>query len=137
MIEFLKTYQNILWCLTIVSALLFFLSLILIPWLLIRIPDDYFICRKSNPFSRISKLSFIQILILIIKNLLGLLLLICGVAMLLLPGQGILTILLSITLVDFPHKRRFELWLISRPMVLNTVNRLRKRAGTSPLKIKE
>ena len=137
MIEFLNTYQNILWCLTIISALLFLISLILIPWLLIRIPADYFICINRNPFTSLSKLSPIKIFLLIAKNILGVILLICGIAMLLLPGQGILTILLSITLIDLPHKRKFERWLISLPMILKSVNALRKRAGTSPLRVND
>lgn len=136
MIEFLKNYQDFLWCLTIVSALLFAISLILIPWLLIRIPRDYFITKNSHTGSSLKRLSIFRLCLLIIKNILGIILLLCGIAMLILPGQGILTILLSITLMDLPHKRKFEFWLISRPLILTTVNALRKKSGVPPLLMK-
>jgi hypothetical protein len=43
------------------------------------------------------------------------------------PGQGILTILLGIMLLDFPGKRRFEYWLVSRPKIFAAINKLRHR----------
>jgi hypothetical protein len=69
------------------------------------------------------------------KNLLGALLVLAGLAMLVLPGQGILTILLGLAFLDLPGKRRAELWLVSRPPVLAAVNRLRLRAGREPLQL--
>jgi hypothetical protein len=56
-----------------------------------------------------------------------------GVLMVFIPGPGILTILLGVTLLDFPGKRRLELKLISRPEVLRGVNAIRARYGRPPL----
>jgi hypothetical protein len=71
------------------------------------------------------------------KNLLGYLLIAAGIAMLVLPGQGVLTILLGFILVDLPGKYRFERWLVTRPLVLRSINRLRRRAGRDPLIFEE
>jgi hypothetical protein len=49
------------------------------------------------------------------------------------PGQGVLTILLGVMLLDFPGKRGLELKLVSRPKVLNTINRIRHRFDRPPL----
>jgi hypothetical protein len=49
--------------------------------------------------------------------------------MLVLPGQGVLTILLWFILMDLPGKYRFERWLVARPLVFKSINRLRHRAG--------
>ena len=49
------------------------------------------------------------------------------------PGQGILTILLGIMLLDFPGRRKLEHKLVSRPQVLKTINKLRHRFGKPPL----
>jgi hypothetical protein len=59
---------------------------------------------------------------------LGLLLSLPGI-----PGQGLLTVLIGLMLVDFPGKLRLERWLIGLPRVLQTVNRLRQRYGRPPL----
>lgn len=56
-----------------------------------------------------------------------------GALMLVLPGQGILTILISITLLDFHGKFRLQRWVVSRPGVLDSINWLRKRRGRDPL----
>ncbi len=71
------------------------------------------------------------------KNLLGYLLIVAGIAMLVLPGQGVLTILLGVILVDLPGKYRFERWIVARPLVLKSINRLRQRAGRDPLVLAE
>ena len=49
------------------------------------------------------------------------------------PGQGVLTILAGVLLVDFPQRRRLERALIGRPGVLPRINRLRARFGRPPL----
>ena len=72
-------------------------------------------------------------MLLAAKNLLGYLLIVAGIAMLLLPGQGVLTMLLGFIMVDLPGKYRFERWLVARPLVLRSINMLRRRAGREPL----
>ena len=49
------------------------------------------------------------------------------------PGQGLLTILIGLMLIDFPGKHRLERTIISRPKILRTVNRLRARYDKRPL----
>ena len=68
-------------------------------------------------------------MLLITKNLLGIVLLIAGLAMLLVPGQGLLTIVVGMLLIDFPGKFRVERWLVTRRQVWRSINWLRKRAG--------
>jgi hypothetical protein len=58
-----------------------------------------------------------------------------GVAMLVLPGQGVLTIITGLLLLDFPGKYRFERWLVRRGPVLRGVNWLRDRAGRQALRL--
>jgi hypothetical protein len=65
----------------------------------------------------------------------GFVLLAAGIAMLVLPGQGILTMLIGISLVDFPGKRQLERKLIGQPAVLNAINKMRQRFGQPPLTV--
>jgi hypothetical protein len=71
----------------------------------------------------------------ILKNLLGVFLILLGIMLSLpgVPGQGILTILLGVIMLDIPGKRPLEARLIKRPNVLSAVNRLRARFGKTPL----
>jgi len=99
----------------LVSAAIFVLSLLLKRW------------QDMNPIFRSC--------LIVAKNLLGLVLLIMGILMLVLPGQGLLTILFGIALIDFPGKYKLERHLISYPKVLNSINWIRKKANKKPLLI--
>lgn len=71
------------------------------------------------------------------KNLAGTLLILIGVVMALpgVPGQGFLTILIGLTLVDFPGKRRLERSMVRRKTILHAVNQLRARFGRPALEV--
>lgn len=137
MIELIQEHKELAFWLTASSALLFLLSLSIIPFLLVRIPSDYFIIRyqKEKKLWNIPK--SLRLFLFILKNIFGIILLLCGIAMLLLPGQGILTILLAVVFLDFPGKHKFEYWLISRPAVLKTINKMRQKAKRPPLELEK
>ncbi len=107
-------------------------TLIAIPFLLVRLPEDYF--HENHP--RVWMPDHHPILRgigIAIKNLAGAVFLLAGFAMLFLPGQGILTMLIGISLMDFPGKRGLERKMIGQPAVLRTINRLRQKFGRPPL----
>jgi hypothetical protein len=69
------------------------------------------------------------------KNLLGALLMLAGIAMLVLPGQGLLTMFVGFLLIDFPGKYRFEKWLMARSYLIRPINWLRRRRNRPPLQV--
>ena len=77
----------------------------------------------------------LRIVGLVLKNLLGVLLLFAGFLMLFLPGQGILTMLIGVSLTDFPGKRTLERKLVGQPAVLRTINKLREKFNRPPLTV--
>lgn len=119
------------------SALTFVGSLLVIPLVAARIPADYFCAdrRGKTPWRR--RRPGLRMIVLILKNVLGLVLFLAGVLMLFLPGQGLLTIFLGIMLMDFPGKYRLERYIISRGPVLRGINWLRKRSKVAPLEVME
>lgn len=70
---------------------------------------------------------------LIAKNVVGVILIIAGILMLIGPGQGILTILIGLIMVDIPGKRPIEAKIIKRPNVLAGINKLRAKFNKPPL----
>ncbi len=108
-------------------------SLLLVPYVVVRIPEDYFVGERRHQ-SRFHRLHpVLYLLVLTLKNLLGLMLLLAGILMLVLPGQGLLTMVIGLMLLDFPGKYRLERWFLSRPGVLAGVNWIRRRAGCPEL----
>jgi hypothetical protein len=71
------------------------------------------------------------------KNLGGVILVLVGLVMSLpgIPGQGILTMIIGLTLIDFPGKHALEARLVGRPWVLRKLNGLRRRFHRPPLEL--
>ena len=127
---------SVLIALGVFSAVVFVASLIGVPMFLARMPAHFFSARERERFSvppptrsrwrwrRTARIA---------RNALGTLLLLMGVATLVLPGQGILTILVALCLVDFPGKHRLLRRIVASPRVFAAINSLRQRAGQPPL----
>jgi hypothetical protein len=112
----------------------FAISLAIVSFILVRIPADYF--KKDRPRDLWSdRHPAVRFLGLFAKNVLGVLLVALGIVMSIpgVPGQGILTILLGIMLLDFPGRSDLEHKLVSRPHVLKAINKLRHRFGKASL----
>jgi len=104
-------------------------SLLMAPWLLSRLPADYFQNPHHQPLESLVHLPLIRWPLIMLKNLLGLLLLLAGFSMLFLPGQGLLTIVMALVLIDFPGKFRIKRVIIEHPRVGKWINRIRERCG--------
>jgi hypothetical protein len=110
--------------------LTFSINLAIVSFVLVKLPADYF--KKDNARAFLSERTpVIRYLGLIGKNLLGVLLVALGIILSVpgVPGQGLLTILLGIMLLDFPGRRNLEYKLVSRPSVFKAINKLRHRFG--------
>ncbi|MEN8714251.1 MAG: PGPGW domain-containing protein [Verrucomicrobiales bacterium] len=118
-----------------ISVFAFLLSLLLVPSLIRKIPEDYFL--EENPKADAVRESHpvLRVVFLILKNLLGWIVLLSGILMLLTPGQGILTILIGIMMINFPGKRRLEIKLVSVKPLNRAINWMREKGGKPPLKI--
>jgi hypothetical protein len=112
----------------------FFANLALVSFILVKIPPDYFKESSHSTFLK-NQSPVVRVLAIIGKNLLGVVLVFVGILLSLpgVPGQGVLTILLGIMLLDFPGRRRFERWIVGWPKVFNGVNKLRQRFDKPPL----
>ncbi len=125
--------ETLLLILGLVSLFTFVASLFLIPFLVVRIPVDYFAENKRQTSPWAEQHFVIRWAVLLVKNIFGFIFVLLGLAMLVLPGQGLLTLLIGVLLLNFPGKYTFERWLIQRSSVRRAVFWLRKRAGRPPL----
>jgi hypothetical protein len=116
-----------------ISLAMFVLSLLLVPALLSRIPPDYFV-RQTFDHQSSTKIAGIHYSLLWVgRNLLGTVLILAGVLMLILPGQGLLTIFLGLFVADFPGKKRLERRLVSVPAIHRSINWIREKRGVEEL----
>jgi len=127
------TWARIAWgaALFVIS---FTVSLIIVGVVMVKIPPNYFSSHYQRDFLPNSPW-MTRWGAVIGKNILGGLLVVAGIIMLIGPGQGILTILIGLILMDIPGKRPLEAKLIKRPAVLSAVNKFRARYGKPPLEV--
>ncbi len=133
MIEWIQNNEIMVWWLVVSSAATFLVSLVLVPLLVVRIPSDYFTHKKRHIKRPEKYPPAIRIIVLILKNLMGLALVLAGILMLVLPGQGLFTMIVGIMMMNFPGKYKLERWIVERGPVLRSINWLRRRAGRDSL----
>jgi hypothetical protein len=119
----------------VVSSVFFIGTLIAIPILIVRLPNDYFIKNHRRTWLQ-NRHPVLRVTAYVIKNLIGCVFLLAGIAMLVLPGQGILTMLIGVSLIDFRGKQKLQRKLIGQPAVLRTINRIRQKFGRKSLVVK-
>jgi hypothetical protein len=108
---------------TIVSVVMMVGTLAAVPSIVRRMPADIFVRPPPRRSLRWR----------IARNVLGFALLAAGIAMLVLPGQGVLTMLVGLAIVDLPFRRRVLLGLLKRRAVRQGLQRLREKVGAPPL----
>jgi len=118
--------------LTVGSLIGFIGTLIAIPFIMVRLPSDYFDTRVPRHWMK-DHHPVLRLIGLIVKNAVGIIFLLAGFAMLFLPGQGILTMLIGISLLDFPRKREIEAKIVGQPTVLQALNTMRAKFEKPPL----
>jgi hypothetical protein len=133
LIHWVETHPVFLTWLWVLSALTFFGTLLAIPMLVLRIPQDYFLYDTAHLREYRKQHPIVRVFSLILKNILGVILIIAGIIMLFLPGQGVLTILIGIILVNFPRKKALEIRIIRQPAVLRAIDWMRFKSGKKPL----
>lgn len=133
--EFIPNHQAMAWWLGIVSIVMFVGTLLLVPVLVVKIPEDYFTDRKRHIGKWDHHHVALRWTLIVLKNIVGALLIVAGIAMMMLPGQGAITLLIGVVLLDFPGKFRLERWIIGKKPVHRAINWIRKKRHHPPLQI--
>src|SRR5262245_34948603 len=134
---FEELFNSLTWSKVLIGFGLFLvtftLSLLMVSFVLVKIPPTYFHIEHNREFM-VGKPWLVRWSGLILKNIVGVLLIALGIVLSLpgVPGQGILTILLGLVMLDIPGKRPLEARIVRRPAVLSSINKLRARFNKPP-----
>jgi len=121
--------------LALLSGLMFVGGIVSIPWMLALIPRDYFLTHETYLSRWKTRRPLLRLLILILRNFVGLILFLMGAIMLITPGQGLLMMLLGLACSTFPGKRQLEMKILRQRGVLDSINWLRYKVNREPLQI--
>ena len=132
-VNWIRENEVLLGIMGLSGLLLFIASIMAIPVIFAYMPEDYFV-RVSEGFPKRRPLrQFLHVL----KNIFGIVLLLCGLILLLLPGQGLLMMIIGISLIDFPGKQQLQIRLVCMPRIRNSVQWIRSRVHHKPLILPE
>ena len=133
-ISWFSNHPGVLIGLGISSILIFILSILGISWFIAQIPEDYFLSTKRKPSKWQEQNPILRLVVIFGKNIIGFSLIIGGLLMLVLPGQGLLTIVTGLLLVNYPGKYKLEKKLVAIPSIFRALNWIRVKANKPPLK---
>lgn len=133
--SWMKGHEQLLQQLGTASLVMFAVTLVALPIAVAKLPVDYFVRDRREPASRSQKRPILWGALSLIKNLVGIALILAGLAMLVLPGQGTVTVLVGLALTNFPGKFSLERRIVRQPAVGRTLNRIRELAGKAPLQL--
>jgi len=111
------------------SFVTFAVSLVTLPLIIVRMPGDYFLETTPGLLQTLPLLPHICLLML--KNMVGALLIAAGIIMLFIPGQGLLTIIVGVALMNFPGKKKLELKLLRVKRIRRAMNWIRRKKGVT------
>ena len=122
---------ELLQLLGLLSGLMFVGSLLVVPWLVSRLSDEFFVRHRKLAGQRRKRHPVLTFFLWLLRNSIGVVLLGSGLVMLVLPGQGILTMLVGIALMDFPGKYRLLERFVKLKQVRRSLNWIRRKTGKS------
>ena len=133
--DWLRSHEDIMQQLGTLSLILLLFTVVVLPIAVAKLPQDYFEKEKREPASSKRKHPLLWVIISLLKNLIGLFMILAGLVMLILPGQGTVAILVGVALTNFPGKYKLQRRIASQPPVLKTLNKIRKIAGEQPFQM--
>ena len=135
-IQWFADHPEVLIGIGISSIFIFLISILGISWFVAQIPEDYFLLSKRQTSKWQQQKPILRFVVVVAKNILGLSLIIGGLLMLVLPGQGLLTIVTGLLLVNYPGKYKLEQKLVLMPSIYKALNWIRFKAKKPPLQRK-
>jgi Putative transmembrane protein (PGPGW) len=133
MAEWINANLSLLWWVAVLSLAVSLVGMVLAPWWAISLPADYF--RHPQRHEPAARRHPRRLMLVLARNLIGMVCILAGLFMLVLPGPGVLAMVCGLMLTDFPAKYRLARWIVTRPPVLHSINWARRKAGKPRLAI--
>ncbi|MBU3952741.1 MAG: hypothetical protein KJ658_11410 [Proteobacteria bacterium] len=133
-LDIIKEYQGVMAVFSVFSFVVFVSGIVLVPWIVCRMPEDYFI-EPVREKQRQGSILF-RVVANIAKNAAGAGLILLGFVLLFIPGQGLITIFFGVMLMDFPGKEKAAQWLLGLEKVQGSLNWIRRKNRVSPFRFK-
>jgi hypothetical protein len=129
----IRAHETFVWWVGISSVVIFFATLIILMTVTVMLPSEYFLRHPGNHPIAPAKNPLLFACYQVCKNLVGAFFILAGLLMLVLPGQGLISLIIGLSLITFPGKRRLIRFVVQRKGVLRSANWLRAKFDRPPL----
>jgi len=126
-LEWSEAHVELLSWLGVISLVLLIATAVLVPLFVGMLPVDEFREHSAPPHPWRNLHPVLAVALRILRNTLGAVCVLAGIAMLVLPGQGLLTIFAGVLLLEFPGKRRLVMWVVSKRLAQRALNWMRRK----------
>ena len=134
MAEWIQIHEALFWWVGVLSLIMFAGSLGALALMVVKLPAEHFVREyERRPIIPI-KNPAARICYQVVKNGVGIFFIAAGLVMLVLPGQGLIALVLGISLTDFPGRHGLVRAIVRRKKVLRSMNWLRKKFDRPPLR---
>ena len=127
--SWLEAHRTIAVSVVVLSAALAVGSAVALPWVVASLPTDFFASPRALSPPWLERRPAAKWAVWVLRNVVGAVLVVLGIGLLVLPGQGLLAIMVGIAFLQFPGKHRLERWLAHRRRVWRALNWVRRRMG--------
>jgi hypothetical protein len=132
--NWLQTHENLVFLAGVSSIIMFLGTLVVLMAVIVMLPAEHFVRDdKKHPAIPIGN-PILFICYQVFKNLIGISFIVAGLAMLVLPGQGLISLVIGLSLTSFPGKHRLTRFIIQRKAVFRSANWFRRKFDRPPLK---
>ncbi len=127
-LTFAERYAGLIAIVGAASVGMLMISALITPWFVAQLPADYF----SRPTPNVQPRSLQRLLLQLARNVLGAILLAAGLLMMIIPGPGLITLVLGLTVSDFAAKQRVIRHFLNKPGVMDSLNWMRRKYHRPP-----
>ena len=131
--RWIQMHEFFFWWVGILSLMMFVGTLGALALIVVKLPQDHFVVRRKRPLIPIQHRAG-RVGYRLFKNGVGIFFILAGLIMLVLPGQGLVALLVGMSLTDFPGRDRLVGAIMRQKRVLGSANWLRAKFDRPPLK---
>ena len=130
----IDSHKSVLVYTGLFSFIMLFLAAVSVPFIINMLSEDYFLKKKRRSSLKTVSEYIIFFSTAVLRNSIGLFLFISGFLMLFIPGQGLLTIFISLLFIDFPGKWKLQKKIVRNNKIHSVLNWIRRKGGRPDFK---
>ena len=135
LLNWIETHRSVLVWAGFFSLITVVITAVSVPFIINLLSEDYFVREKRRSSLKTPSQYVFFTVTMVFKNLIGVLLFFSGFLMLFVPGQGLITIFISLLFIDYPGKWKLQKTVVRNRKIYSVLNWIRRKGGKKEFRI--